>query len=184
MRHAAAVALVAVLVAAIVAGCGGSKGGVPGLDDVRACLAKDDHFSSFFDGATPPADFALGSLPDEIRRRSLVALVDRVGAGPRTRGSRQGVVLALLREDDASLARRWSTYLRVHAIAGNRGGLKPVEGDSYGWVVGRIRPVRRVTGERARWVRTWGRTQQYAYRVLIVCFGGVPPVGFPPLPKA
>jgi len=183
MRRAARVAL-AGLVAIVAAGCGGGSGGLPGLDDVQSCLAKDNHFSSFVDGATPTADFALRSLPAEIRRRSLVALVDRVGTGPPTRGSREGVVLALLREDTADLARRWSTYLRVHTIAGNRGGLKAVKGDSYGWVVGRIRPATRVTGERARWVHTWGRTQQYAYRVLLVCFGGTPPVGFPPVPKA
>ena len=138
----------------------------------------------FLDGSKPDADFALGTLPADVRRRSLVALVDHVGAGAAVPGSRQGVVLALLREDNHVLARRWSTYLRAHAIAGNRGGLKPFRGEAYGWVVGRIRPSTQVAGARAEWVRTWGRTQQYAYRVLLVCFGSTPPVGYPPLPKA
>jgi hypothetical protein len=178
VRRAAGLALVAVALA----GCGSTKG-LPDLGELRACLAEDDHFSAFLDGATADADFALGSLPPQARRRSLVALVDRVGDGPRVSGSRNGVVLALLREGDHLLARKWSTYLRVHAIAGNRGGLKPVEGEAYGWVVGRIRPATRIPGARARWVRTWGRTQQFAYRALLVCFGANPPVDFPPLPK-
>jgi hypothetical protein len=179
VRRAAGVALVAV----VLAGCGSNKS-LQDLSEVQSCLAKDDHFSVFLDGSAATADFALGTLPADIRRRSFVALVDRVGTVARTPGSRQGVVLALLREDNHALARRWRTYLRVHVIAGNRGGLKPARGEAYGWVVGRIRPRTKISGARAQWVREWGTTQQYAYRVLLVCFGSTPPVGYPPLPKA
>jgi hypothetical protein len=37
---------------------------------------------------------------------------------------------------------------------------------------------------RPGWVERWGRTQQYAYRTLLACFGHELPPGEPPLPKA
>jgi hypothetical protein len=163
------------------AGCG-SKSSVPTLSGVQHCLDDDPHFAQFVDGASADAAFALGELPAEIRRESLVVLVSQVGAGSTGGASDQGVVLAVLREETYAVARRWGDYLGRHTIRGNRGSLKPAKGEAYAWVVGRVTPGT-AHGSRAAWVRRWGRTQQYAYRALLACFGHELPPGVPPLPK-
>jgi hypothetical protein len=169
----------AALTALALADCG-STSTVPSISGVQSCLDDDVHFAQFIEGSSDDAGFALGQLPDEARRESFVALVSRIDAA--AVASHHGVVLALLREQTYDVARRWGDYLGTHTIRGNRGSLKPAKGKAYAWVVGRVTPGT-PPGSRAAWVRQWGRTQQYAYRALLACFGQELPPGVPPLPK-
>jgi hypothetical protein len=168
----------------IVSGCGGSRG--LDLSDFRRCLAKDQHFAVFIDGASTGSDFALRSLPSEARSKGFVALVSGVSE-PGLKASRQGVVFVLLREKSAALAKRWGAFLAAYKIYGENGEFRPRIGRAaYAWVLGQVNPPpsKESRAERARWVRLWGRTQQHAARVWLRCVGVKVPPNYPPAPTS
>jgi len=155
----------------IISGCGGSGG--LSLSYFRRCLAKDQHFAVFIEGASTGSDFALRSLPSEARRQGFVALVSGVSR-PGLKASRRGVVFVLLSEVSDALAKKWGAYLSAYKIYGDNGELRPRTGRAaYAWVLGQVNPPpsRASRAERAHWVKLWGRTQQHAGRVWLRCVG-------------
>jgi hypothetical protein len=164
------------LVVLVLSGCGGTGAGTSTLTHFRHCVAKDDHFAVFIDGASTGSDFALGSLPREARQQSFIALVS--GLQGQT-ASRRGVVFVLLWERSYTEAVKWGAHLAAYKVSGYDGNLRPRRGrGAYAWMIGRVN-VGRVTGPssptkrkaRAQWIKRWGQTNKYAGRVWLHCVG-------------